>query len=248
MNPGRVLITGATRGIGLAIALELARRGGRVCITHRWGSVDDDAIHERFAAEQLQPPRIEQCDASDVAQTAELVRTLYADPAWAGLDAVVSGVAFAAPVARLEDLNRRSLDIAMGYSTWPLFELVQAGLSQANPPRRFLALSSEGVDRVLPGYEMVAVCKGALETLVRYLAVRCRPHGITVNALRLGYVDTESLRAVLPSSAAVAHAAGYAMDPAIAGRAAMAILSGLMDGMTGQVVTVDGGVSLLPPL
>jgi enoyl-[acyl-carrier protein] reductase III len=240
--PGRVLITGGTRGIGQAIALELTRHGAQVCVTHRWDSVAAEDVAAPFVEARLTPPRVEQCDASDPDQTRDLVRRLYAE--WGGLDSVVSGVAVASPVSDIRDLSRRSLEISLGYTAWPLLDLVQIALREPTPPRRFLALSTAAVDRVLPGYDMAAVAKGALETLTRYLAVRLKPKGICVNVLRLGYVDTESLRAVLPHAAERARAQGMLMAPSTAANAAVALLGGLMDGMTGQVLTVDEGNDL----
>jgi NAD(P)-dependent dehydrogenase (short-subunit alcohol dehydrogenase family) len=245
IDPGRVLITGGTRGLGRAIALEATRHGARVCVTHRWGSVEPGELEALFTLEGLDPPRVEECDASDPAQNRALIESLYAD--WGGLDSVVSGVAFAAPVAELADLRRGSLEIALGYTAWPLLDLAQAAVASGAPPKRFLAISSLGVDRALPGYDMVGVSKAALEALVRYLAARLKPKGVAVNALRLGYVDTESFRAALPSQAELVAVRNGFMDPAAGARAAVALLSGLMDSMTGQIVTVDEGVSLLPP-
>ena len=242
LNPGRVLVTGGTRGIGRAIALEATRYGGKVCVTHKWGSVASATVDAIFTENNLAAPRIEECDASDRVQTEALVRRLYDD--WGGLDAVVSNVAFAANVATVSDLRRRSLELALGYTAWPLLDLVQITLAYGTPPKRFLALSSAGVDRVLPGYDMVAISKAALEALVRYLAVRLRQRGILVNALRVGQVDTESFRAVLPDVARSVAARDGFMDPLVCARAAVAVLSGLMDGMTGQTLVVDHGVSL----
>jgi enoyl-[acyl-carrier protein] reductase III len=246
MSPGRVLVTGGTRGIGRAIAMEVVRHGGTVCVTHRWGSVEPEELSAAFRAEGLSPPRMEACDASVRAETAALLQDLHTD--WGGIDGVVSGVAFGAPVADLADLRRSSLEIAMGYGTWPLLDLVQLGLTLPEPPRRFVALSSEGVDVVLPGYDMLGVSKAALETLVRYLAMRLRDRGIPINALRPGYVDTESFRTALPSMVEPVAARRLFMEARVAGRAAVALLSGLLDGMTGQVITVDEGASLLPPV
>jgi enoyl-[acyl-carrier-protein] reductase (NADH) len=176
-------------------------------------------------------------------QTERLVQTLYA--AWGGLDSVVTAVAFAGRVRELSDLTRESLALSLNYTAWPVLDLVKAGLGQPCPPKRFLALSSPAADarHALPGYDMVAVSKAAMEALVGYLAIRLKPSGISINVLRLGPVDTESLRAVLPEMAANCESRGLFIDVSVAARAAAVLVSGLMDDITGEILTV-GDVEL----
>ena len=88
-------------------AMEAARCGARVRVTHRWGSVDPEKLDGIFRRDGFPTPRIEECDASDPEQTNAMVKRLYTD--WSGLNGIVSGVAFAAPVEDIGRLRRGSL-------------------------------------------------------------------------------------------------------------------------------------------
>jgi NAD(P)-dependent dehydrogenase (short-subunit alcohol dehydrogenase family) len=68
-----VLITGGTKGIGLACGLAFGRLGAHVWLTHRWGSADEDAIRAEFARAGAPEPRIVEADASKTAETKNLM-------------------------------------------------------------------------------------------------------------------------------------------------------------------------------
>jgi NAD(P)-dependent dehydrogenase (short-subunit alcohol dehydrogenase family) len=119
-----VLVTGGTRGLGKAIGLEFARTGARVFLTHRWGSVDEDELAGEFTAEGLAAPTIVECDASDSDATRELMGTIKDEVG--ALDVIVSNVAFAKVVRDLSELRRSALELSLGYSAWPVVDLVQA--------------------------------------------------------------------------------------------------------------------------
>lgn len=244
-----VLVTGGTRGLGKAIAMEYSRTGATVFVTHRWGSVEEDELIAEFTAAGLAAPVVVEADASDPDATRALMKRLRdeADAPYA----VVSNVSFAKIVGSVGELRKRSLDLSLGYSTWPVVDLVQASHEVFGAyPRYVLAMSSDGPEVCHDGYDLVGASKAALETICRYLAVRLKPHGTRVNVVRAGYVDTPGARSTFGDAIVdtVRERLGDVfLDPRRIGQACVALSSGLLDAMTGQVLTIDEGMSLLVP-
>jgi NAD(P)-dependent dehydrogenase (short-subunit alcohol dehydrogenase family) len=245
-----VIVTGGTRGLGKALGMEFARAGAAVYLTHRWGSVSEDELRAEFEGAGLAAPRIVESDASDPDAARALMREVASHDA--PLVAVVSNVAFAGIVNSVSDLTRTSLELSLRYSTWPVLEYVHAAKDTLGYyPRYVLGISTNGGEICHPGYDMVGVAKAALETLCRYLAFRLRGEGVRVNAVRFGPLDTASSRATFGDDtidADLARDERLIIEPAAAARACVALCSGLLDSVTGQVITVDEGLSLLSPI
>jgi NAD(P)-dependent dehydrogenase (short-subunit alcohol dehydrogenase family) len=243
-----VVVTGGTRGLGRAIGLEFARAGAHVVLTHRWGSVPDEEVLAAFQAASLGPPDVVESDVSDPVANRALMRSLRGRK----LHAIVSNVAFAKIVRELGELKRSAFDLSMAYSAWPVVDLVQAAREEMGAyPRYVLGISSDGGEVCHDGYDLAGAAKAVLETLCRYLAVRLRGEGVRVNAVRPGLLDTQSARAVLGDEAMDrlrAESPSPVLDPAGVARACVALCSGQMDAVTGQVLVVDEGWSLLDPL
>jgi NAD(P)-dependent dehydrogenase (short-subunit alcohol dehydrogenase family) len=245
-----VVITGGTRGLGRALGLAFARAGATVFLTHRWGSADEDELRAAFTGEGLAAPFIIESDASDPEAVRALMREVAARRS--PLVAIVSNVAFAGTTRDLGDLSRTSLELSLRYSTWPVLELLRAAKDTLGyPPPYAIAISSDGGDVCHPGYDMVGIAKAALETLCRYLAIRLRPEGVRVNVVRCGLLDTASARALVGQDlldSDMARREGLILDPRSVASACVALCSGLLDSVTGQVITVDEGVSLISPV
>ncbi len=241
------LVTGGTRGLGKAIALELARTGATLHVTHRWGSVDEGELAAEFTAEGLTPPIVSECDASDGPATRELLARVEQP-----LRVVVSNVAFSKVTRELEELKKSSLDLSLGYSAWPIVDLAQACREvKGRFPRYLIGVSGDGATVCHEGYDMVGSSKAVLETLCRYLAVRLKPHGTRVNAIRPGAIDTASARATFGDEAlgdARARVGNAFLDARRVARTCVALASGLLDAVTGQTIVVDEGWSLVSPL
>jgi NAD(P)-dependent dehydrogenase (short-subunit alcohol dehydrogenase family) len=244
------LVTGGTRGLGRAVGLELARAGAAVFLTHRWSSASEAEIAAEFAAAGAPAPQVVECDVSDRKAVLDLMATVKQRTG--RLDVVVSNVAFAKIVKDVSDLKKSALDLSLAYSAWPVVDHLQAAREVLGRyPRYVIAMSSDGPDVCHPGYDLAAASKAVLETLCRYLALRLRPEGVRVNAVRPGLLDTASSRATAGGAAIDAvkqRAPSAVQDPRGVARACVALCSGLMDSVTGQVLVVDEGWSLVDPL
>ncbi len=245
-----VLITGGTRGLGKAIGIEFARAGARVYLTHRWGSVDEEELAAEFRTLGLPVPRIVEADAGDPEATRELMALLQAEVG--RLDVVISNVAFAKVVRDLEDLKRNAFELSLRYSAWPVVDLVQAAHQAfGRYPRYVIGISSGGGEVCFDGYDLAGAAKAVLETLCRYLAFRLKRYGVRVNVVRPGLLDTASARATFGDETVEAiqsRLGTWLLDPRQVARVCVALCSGWMDAVTGQVIVVDEGWSLVSPI
>ncbi len=238
-----VLITGGTKGIGLATGLAFGRIGAMCTLTHRWGSADENDIRRQFKEANAPAPLIVEADASNDDDTANLIKAL--NDRCDRIEVFVSGVAFGQTVKGVDAYKSGSLLRSMQYSVWPTLKYLQEIRKVFGTyPRYVIGFSSLGSERLAPNYEFVAACKAALESSFRYLSYRLVDEDVRANVIRASYVRTDSLDATL----------GPAFQPFVDGidpsyfvtvedvaNAVLALCSGLMDGVTGQVLLIDRG-------
>jgi len=239
-----VLVTGGTRGIGLATALSFGRQGAICYLTHRWGSADEDAIRARFAAVGAPVPRIVEADVANDDDTAALLERIAAE--FDGVHAFISNAAFGPVTRGLKDYKRRGLLRGIEYSAWPLCAYTLAIRERFGaPPRYVIGMSAVGVRQLSPNYDLVAAAKAVLETLAKYLDYRLFEEDVNINVLCPRWVRTDALRATFGEEFE-AFVAQYPrshqfIEVGEVADAALALCSGLMDGVRGQVITVDHG-------
>lgn len=249
--PGRppirtALVTGGTQGIGLATGLALGRRGVRCVLTWRFGSADEAEVRARFAAAGAPPPIIAPANVASPDDTVALFDALKDQ--LDGLDALVLNAGGAPLAGDWRALDRRALHQSLSYSAWPAIDyLRQAERAFGRLPRYVVAMSSTGPDHYTVGYDYMAAAKSALEVLCRYLARHLRDDDVRVNIIRSRAVRTETFdRAFGADFAAWAervapHTAGHWVSPDDVAGVVLALCSGLLDGVNGQVLTVDRG-------
>lgn len=239
-----VLVTGGTRGIGLATALVFAAHGAQTILTYAWGSADEDGVRAAIRAAGGPDPIIVQADITRADDTAALMTAIK--PLVGGVDAFISNASAALVVNGLADYSERGFLKSLRASAWATFEYLSAlHETFGRYPRYVVAMSSDGPDRFTPGYDFVAASKAALETLVRYQAYRLRDEGVRINVLRSRAIKTGSfdetfgggfygfLRSFVPDE--------WFMTPEEVARPAFLLCSGLMDAVSGQTIMVDRG-------
>ncbi|MEZ4433249.1 MAG: SDR family oxidoreductase [bacterium] len=242
------LVTGGTRGIGLATGLALGRRGVRCVLTWRFGSADEAEVQAHFEAIGAPPPIITRADVSSPDDTAALFADLR--QRLDGIDALVLNAGGAPLADDWRALDRRALHQSLSYSAWPVIDhLREAERAFGRLPRYVVAMSSTGPDDYTLGYDYMAAAKAALEVLCRYLARHLRDDDVRVNVVRSRAVRTETFdRAFGGDFAAFVarvapHAEAWWVSPEEVADVAVALCSGLLDGVSGQVLTVDRGGS-----
>jgi NAD(P)-dependent dehydrogenase (short-subunit alcohol dehydrogenase family) len=246
-----VLITGGTMGIGLATGLAFAREGASCWLTHKWGTADEDEVTRLFAAESSLPPHIVQADVANAEDTAELLARIKAEHE--SVEAFISNVSFGLVVNGLEDYELRSLFKSIEYSAWPMFNYTrQIHEVFGRYPRYVVGLSSGGPDHYYKNYDFVAASKAVMETMCRYMSYRLFDDDIRVNVIRSRLVRTESLRATFGRdfeefAERFNMQRQFIPEEEVAG-AILALCSGLLDAVTGQVIMVDRGTTFFDNL
>jgi enoyl-[acyl-carrier protein] reductase III len=234
-----VLVTGGTRGIGLAIALRLVRDGaGRAVL----GYMRNDDAAER-ASEALRAAGAEPVLVRGEVSKPKVIEELASHgPYRVVVHNAATGVI--RPALETED---KHWDWTLNANARALLSLTRATAPQMEEGSSIVAISSLGSQRVLENYVLVGTSKAALESVVRYLAVELAPR-IRVNAVSGGVVDTGALdhfpnRDEMLRSAERTPAGRLVEVDDIAGAVSF-LCSSDAAMVRGQTLVVDGGFSL----
>jgi enoyl-[acyl-carrier protein] reductase III len=243
------LVTGSSRGIGRAIALELAQRGADVVIHYLRKRSAAEAVMAEVEALGRRAITIK-ANLSDAGQIESMFDQLTAE--FGRCDIFVGNAASGTPrdILKLDD---KHWDWTMDVNARSIMRCVQraAPLMAQQGWGRIVNISSPGSNRVLPHYAVIGLSKAVVESLTRYLAVELAPKGIVVNAVSPGLVDTDAVTVFPVDLQAVFE---YAANRAPAGRlvlpadVASVVAFLCSDGASmimGQTITIDGGYQLL---
>jgi len=252
------IVTGAAAGIGLAIARHLVDKGANVM----FADIDEDRLEDEIG-EEARAERSVRMFAGDLTEKLTIANLLSATiDAFDRVDILVNASRrmmvsdFLSPEADgVEDLWRQNLLTALRMSQITAKRMIQhAARSEAEPGRMvgtIVNLSSITAQATRPELLAYSMASAAIDQMTRSMAVALAPRGIRVNAVAFGSVMSASLQSALKDNP------GYRdqirdVTPLhrIAAGAELAetvqfLASDASGFITGQVITVDGGRSLL---
>lgn len=251
------IITGAAHGVGAAVARRFIEAGARVMLVDR----DDEALasvvgelgaeakmaghsccamEDRLAVNNLIAATIDAHDRIDIVVDTDRVVT-YGE----ALD--MTGAEFAAAV----DVNLRGPFLLAQAAAK---RMIQQEAEEGAARGAIVFVSSVLGQRTVPGLLPYSVACAALDQLTRALAIGLAPHRIRVNGIAIGAVMTDALRDMLRDKPEMREPLlkttplGRIGDSDEAAEAALFLATGAASFVTGQVLAVDGGRSVLDPL
>jgi 3-oxoacyl-[acyl-carrier protein] reductase len=237
----RALVTGASRGIGAAIALALADKGADVAITYLTTSDRAAEIVRAIEAKGGRGFAI-QADSEDPAAVKRSVDKTVGT--FGGLDILVNNVGNAR-LGPFTDLALADIDTLLAVNVRAAMVAMQAAIPHLGSGGRIITTGSNAAERgPFAGIAAYAATKSALLGLTRHLARELGPQGITVNLVQPGPTDTDlnpdngSELALLNRQLTSLGRYGKPADIA----AVVAFLASPASAfMTGSIVTADGG-------
>jgi 3-oxoacyl-[acyl-carrier protein] reductase len=239
------IVTGGSRGIGRAIVQAFAAEGAKVAVVYRGSqSAAEELVGEMTKVGQT--ARAYQADVADLAGVEACAASVEADLGPVDILVNSAGVIHDDLFVRLEpDAWNKVIQTNLG-GTYNFCHAVAMPMMRRRKGR-IINISSVAATHVNPGQTNYAASKGAINSFTRALAVELAGRGVTVNAIAPGFIETDM-------SAAVRNKAGDLIKKMIPMKrigvpediAKVAVFLASEDSayLTGQVITVDGGLSL----
>lgn len=253
---GLILGVANDRSIAWAIAKEIMDHGGTCGFSHLPDRADDEKKKNRMRVSKCidnyasQTAFLHPLDVQDDAQVQSFME--LAAKELGQIDFLLHSVAF----ADREDLSRATVEtsragfkLAMDVSVYSLISVTNAARGILKDNASVLTMTYFGGEKCVPGYNVMGICKAALDAAVRYLAFDMGERGIRVNAVSAGPLKTlagvaagvgemqEYYDYVAPLGRCVTHEE--------VGRSGAYLLSDYSNGITGEILHVDSGYNIM---
>ncbi|MEM6286980.1 MAG: SDR family oxidoreductase, partial [Bacteroidota bacterium] len=244
-------VTGGSRGLGRNTVLALAERGVRSIFTYHSNTeaADEVVAATREAGAEGIALQLDTSDTASFSDFADRVQAALADLGAERINALVNN-AGTGHYATFAETTESALDDMYRVHVKGPFLLTQTLLPLLADGGRIVNLSSGLARFTFPGYAAYASMKGAVEVLTRYQAKELAEHGITVNTVAPGAIETDfgggAVRDVPEVNAQIAGvtALGRAGLPDDIGPMIASLLSDANGWVTGQRIEVSGGMML----
>jgi enoyl-[acyl-carrier-protein] reductase (NADH) len=241
-DPGAIVVVGAAGGLGGAILRRLAadRPGSPVWITYRSNAAQAEALAASVAG-----ARVARCDLHEPADMVQLAEEVRSEAG--GVATLVHAVVEVVTGPALE-IGYEKISAVVQSSGLALLGLTAAFDDMLGDGSTILYVTSIGSYRVIPTYTAIGTAKACGEALVRYLAVELAPRGIRVNAISPAPFASQAAAGVvgdldaLMAATDAATPRGRRLELSEIADLAAYLSEPRSSGITGQVITVDGGI------
>ena len=242
-SSGKVaLVTGASKGIGQAIAERLAADGMALAIHFGEDESGASATLERIEAAGGRGRKF-RADISDAARVKALFDEVVAE--FGRLDVVVNNAGIGLPMTPIAQVSEADFDRVMATNAKGVFLLMREAANRLGAEGRIISIATTLTLTGRPGFGPYAASKAAVEALTRVLARELGAKRITVNAVAPGPIDTALFRKGKTQAQLDASAAFSPMNrvgqPAEVTNVVAFLASGEASWVTGQVVRANGG-------
>jgi 3-oxoacyl-[acyl-carrier protein] reductase len=237
------IVTGGSRGIGRAVVQALCKEGARVAFVYKGSG---QAAKELEAATDGMA-KAWQGDVADPETASRIVAGVLAD--WGRVDILVNnaGVIRDGLFLRMEPAAWREVLATNLDGAFYFCRAVAEQMVLRQRSGRIVNVSSVAADFVNPGQANYSASKGAINSFTRALAKETAKRGVTVNAVAPGFIATDMSEAVRNKAGDLiqkAIPAGRLGQPEDIAAVVVFLCSPAAAYITGQVITVDGGLSL----
>lgn len=234
------IVTGASRGIGRAIATQLADHGVRLVLNGRDPGNLDAVVDELAATVDAVGVRGSVTNTDTPHALVEAARERFGR-----VDLIVNNAATSAHYGALLDCDRDAFVKTMTANTWPTVELAKHAVALGMHDGAIVNISTTGAQRVHPVTGPYTASKAALDSITATLAHELGSRQITVNAVAPGLVRTDLARVLWEGERGSAERdlvpLGRLGEPGDIAGAATFLLGPTARWLTGMVIRVDGG-------
>lgn len=239
------LVTGASRGIGRAIALRLAKDGYDIAVNYNSNSERAEQTAEEIKALGVKAA-IYKADTSDLDEVKAMFRELRKD--FGGLDVLVNN-AGVVDDAYLLMVGQESLEKSLSINIKGYINCAQQAALRMAGAGKGLIINISSVSSILAveGQTVYSATKGAVNSMTATMAKELAPRGIRVNAVAPGFIGTDMLKSI-PEDLAAKYVEAIPMKKFGTAEDVANVVASLCSDdfsyMTGQVLVLDGGLSL----
>lgn len=239
------IVTGASKGIGKACAIRLAADGYTVVINYSRSDEEAQKTLDEIRANGGDG-MIYKADVSNLTEVKKMIREV--DKTYGQIDVLVNNAGIVRDEYLLM-LNPDTLDKCLDLNIKGYFYCAQQAVLKMFRKKSGVVINMSSVSGsfALPGQSVYSATKGAVNSMTRTMAKELAGSGIRVNAIAPGFIETDMLDALPPEKkeeylkVIPMHRLGKAEEVA---NLVSVLASDGMSYMTGQILTLDGGLSL----